>query len=255
MPGLTVIGCSSGNPHPRLACSCYLLQAGQQRILLDIGEGASSAMQRLGLDPRRINAIVISHLHADHVMGLPLFIQWNYILKRRSRLDIYAPSEAVAGIKSLFDLTYLYPLKLSFPIQIHPINPGGELSIGAVKVKAHPNRHLQRHRQLLAGSGKPNQAQCYSFFVQASRRRLVYSSDLGQAADLTGILAAANLLVVEASHVDFVALGSLLRTADVTRVLITHTDVGFDFQAARRELLRYGVRQIRLAREGLELDL
>ncbi len=254
MPKLTVIGCSSGNPHPRLACSCYLLQAGRQHILFDIGEGASSAMQRLDLDPRRINAVILSHLHADHVMGLPLFIQWNYILKRRSRLDIYAPSEAVAGINSLFDLTYLYPLKLSFPIQIHPINPGGDFSIGAVKVKAHPNSHLQRHRRLLTGSGKPNQAQCYSFVVQASRRRLVYSSDLGQVADLTGVLDATDLLVVEASHVDFTELGTLLRSTGVTRVLITHTDVGFDFQVARRKLLRHGVRQILPAREGLELD-
>jgi len=251
MPKLTVIGCSSGNPHPRLAGSCYLLEAGRQHILFDIGEGAGSAMQRLGLNPRRINAVVISHLHADHVMGLPLFIQWNYILKRRSRLDIFAPSEAVAGVKSLFDLTYLYPLKLSFPIHVHPIDPGGEFSVGAVKVKAHLNSHLHRHRRLLAGSGKPNRAQCYSFVVQASRRRLVYSSDLGQAADLAGVVDAADMLVVEASHVDFAALGDLLRTAGVTRVLITHTDLGFEFPAARRELKRHEVRQVLLAREGL----
>lgn len=255
MSKLTVIGCSSGNPHPRLACSCYLLQAGRQRILFDIGDGANSAMKRLDLDPRRINAVVISHLHADHVMGLPLFIQWSYILKRRSRLDIFVPSEAVAGIKSLFDLTYLYPHKLSFPIQIHPLDPGDDFSIGPLKIKAHPNSHLQRHRRLLDGLNKPNQAQCYSFVVQAARRRLVYSSDLGHVADLAGILAAADLLVIEASHVDFAALGALLRTAGVARVLITHTDLGFDFPAARRKLLRQGVRQILPAREGLELDL
>ncbi len=246
----TVIGCSSGNPHPHKACSAYLVEAGRTAVLFDIGEGANSAMKRIGIDPRRIKAIVLSHLHADHVTGLPLFIQSCYILRRRTSLTIFAPSEAIGGLRSLFDLTYLYPLKIGFPIDFVALDPREGHSSGAIKFRPVLNRHLERHLAILKGSRKPNRAQCYSFVIESGRDRIVYTADVGSVDEIANLLPNARMLVVEASHIDFGALSGIIDDPERLQVLVTHADDGFDFSGARRALKRSGVRSVSLAQEG-----
>ena len=71
---LTVLGCAGSFPGPDSAASGYLVQADDAdgrtwTVLLDLGNGALSALQRFG-DPTRLDAIGLSHLHADHVADL-----------------------------------------------------------------------------------------------------------------------------------------------------------------------------------------
>src|SRR5262245_1644521 len=66
---LTVIGCSGSFPGPDSPASCYLLQADGFRLLADLGSGALGALQRhAGLFG--IDAVCLSHLHADHCLDL-----------------------------------------------------------------------------------------------------------------------------------------------------------------------------------------
>ncbi len=71
---LTVLGCAGSFPGPDSAASAYLVQAEDAdgrtwTVLLDLGNGALSALQRYG-DPTRLDAIALSHLHADHVADM-----------------------------------------------------------------------------------------------------------------------------------------------------------------------------------------
>ena len=65
---LHVIGCSPAWPNPGEACSSYLVEAGGRRILLDLGTGALA--QLLEQDGEPVSAIVLSHLHWDHMADL-----------------------------------------------------------------------------------------------------------------------------------------------------------------------------------------
>jgi ribonuclease BN (tRNA processing enzyme) len=62
---LTVVGCSGSAPGPASACSCYLVERDGYRLLLDLGAGASGPLQRY-LDPAGVDAVIVSHAHADH---------------------------------------------------------------------------------------------------------------------------------------------------------------------------------------------
>jgi len=66
---LTVIGCSAASPRPGGACSSYLVTHGAVNVLLDCGPGSLSVL-RQEINPRNLDAIVISHLHADHTLDL-----------------------------------------------------------------------------------------------------------------------------------------------------------------------------------------
>ncbi len=70
---LTVLGCSGSMPGPDSPASGYLVEAEGYRLVLDMGNGAFGALQRY-LRPTDVDAIVISHLHADHCIDLTAYI-------------------------------------------------------------------------------------------------------------------------------------------------------------------------------------
>ncbi len=212
-------------------------------------------MSRLGIDPRSIETIFISHMHADHCMGLPMFLQANYVLKRTSRLDLFVPSEAVLGMKRLFDLTYLYPLKIPFEMEVHGVTADMTFEMTGLSVRPHLNTHLQRHKKFLKGSGLRNRMQSFAYEIVADDKRIVYSADLGSEQDLCGLIHDCDLLVVERSHVNLENLGLMLREEQVSELLITHLDEGFNFAKTERLLPRGLFKKIRQAKEGLEIIL
>ena len=62
---LTIVGCSGSFPGPDSAASCYLIEADGFRLVVDLGNGERGPLHRYAaLD--RIDAVCISHLHADH---------------------------------------------------------------------------------------------------------------------------------------------------------------------------------------------
>ncbi|MGI8532531.1 MAG: MBL fold metallo-hydrolase [Geodermatophilaceae bacterium] len=64
---LTVIGCSGSGPGPEGPASCYLVEHDGWRVVLDLGSGALGQLSR-NLDPRTVDAVVLSHLHCDHCL-------------------------------------------------------------------------------------------------------------------------------------------------------------------------------------------
>ena len=70
---LPVVGCSGSYPGPDSPASCYLLEQEHEgrtwRVLMDLGSGALGALQRY-VDPLGIDAVLLSHLHADHCLDL-----------------------------------------------------------------------------------------------------------------------------------------------------------------------------------------
>src|SRR5260370_41092071 len=96
---LTIIGCSGSFPGPASPASCYLVEAEGFRLLVDLGSGALGALQRhAGLD--EIDAICLSHLHADHCLDMCC-----YSVARtwhpdgpRPPIPVYGPSQAAVRL-------------------------------------------------------------------------------------------------------------------------------------------------------------
>src|ERR1700757_2379428 len=66
---LTVVGCAGSFPGPDSAASCYLLEAAGFRLVVDLGNGSLGSLQKFaGLFD--IDAVCLSHLHADHCVDL-----------------------------------------------------------------------------------------------------------------------------------------------------------------------------------------
>ena len=66
---LTVLGCYGPYPAAGGACSGYLLEHEGFAVLIDCGNGVLSRLQEF-IEPSKLKAIIISHLHSDHCSDL-----------------------------------------------------------------------------------------------------------------------------------------------------------------------------------------
>ena len=88
---VTILGAASAKPSTTRHQSSQLINHCGQYYLVDAGEGVQSRLMRVGVNPMRLTAIFISHLHGDHVFGLFPMISTLGLMGRKRPLHIYAP--------------------------------------------------------------------------------------------------------------------------------------------------------------------
>jgi ribonuclease Z len=107
-------------------------------IILDCGEGTQRQMMQTGLGFNRPTTILISHLHGDHILGLPGLLQTMSSLARDKPLDLYGPK----GIANFLDLIYKplgYPA--NYQIRAKELGPGDEVDRGDYTIKTALAKH------------------------------------------------------------------------------------------------------------------
>ena len=89
---VTILGSASAKPTVDRHPSAQIVNIHEQYYLMDAGEGVQRQMFRHGINPLKIKAVFISHLHGDHVMGLFPLLSTMGLYGRRTPLRIYAPA-------------------------------------------------------------------------------------------------------------------------------------------------------------------
>lgn len=202
---LTVIGCSGSFPGPGSPASCYLVEAEGFRLLMDLGSGGLSGVQRqVGLG--QIDAICISHLHTDHCIDL-----CGLSVARTIHPGGPMPSLPVHGP----DLT---ELRLRRALDAEPA-PDGQPPPGAsdgrftgafsfVTVTPGVTTDIGPLRVTAAVMNHP--VQTFGFRIEHAGRSLAYSADTGQTEALVGLARDADVLLCEASFAEPAAGGPAL---------------------------------------------
>lgn len=89
---VTILGAASAKPSATRHQSSQLVNHCGQYFLIDAGEGVQSRLVRVGVNPMRLTAVFISHLHGDHIFGLFPMISTLGLMGRKRPLHIYAPN-------------------------------------------------------------------------------------------------------------------------------------------------------------------
>ena len=101
---LTVLGSGSPRPDPQRSQPAALLTIDGEHVLVDCGDGTMRRIVEAGIDPATVTRVVLTHLHWDHVLGLPAFAWGSWGLGRR-RLEVWGP----AGTAELLRATLQAP--------------------------------------------------------------------------------------------------------------------------------------------------
>jgi ribonuclease BN (tRNA processing enzyme) len=181
---LTVVGCSGSFPGPDSPASCYLLEAEGFRLVIDLGNGALGGLQRHA-ELFGIDAICLSHLHADHCVDLG-----SYWIARQyapdgpePQIPVYGPpgtAERVAGFGGE-DVA-----RVGARFAFHDLAPG-KLEIGPFRVTVDHMNHP---------------VETFGFRVEHAGWQLAYSADTGPTDALVRLADGVDLLLCEASFLD-----------------------------------------------------
>lgn len=96
---VTVLGSSAALPTAMRQCSAQVVNIEGFKMLIDCGEGAQNQIRRCRIKMQSISHIFISHLHGDHLFGLPGLLSSMHLCTRVESVNIYAPK----GIRQLLD--------------------------------------------------------------------------------------------------------------------------------------------------------
>ena len=107
-----VCGSRSPIPSPGRAETCVLVKAGDDIFIVDIGDGSASNLRSWNIDYGEIDAVLLTHLHSDHIADLPGLHQAAWILGGRSdKLKVFGPegvSQVTNGIEMAYGLDYKF---------------------------------------------------------------------------------------------------------------------------------------------------
>ncbi|MEW6723428.1 MAG: MBL fold metallo-hydrolase [Bacillota bacterium] len=223
---LTVLGSRAPYPIPGRACPGYLVEEEGWRVLVDAGSGSLANLRRI-MPPEELDAVILTHLHADHFSD---FLSLRYIIYRWRRdrlreapLPVYAPArpgEVVPLIGYKDDVVHqpltagrleLGPWQLSFRLTNHPV-------------------------------------ECYAVRFDGPSGSLAYSADTGPSDDLLNLACESDLFLCEASlleedrkhgnqagHLTARQAGALARQARVGKLVLTHLWPEYDEERVRKE--------------------
>ncbi|HEY1094858.1 MAG TPA: MBL fold metallo-hydrolase [Glycomyces sp.] len=185
---LTVIGCAGSFPAPDTPCSAYLVEAGGYRLLIDFGTGSLGELQK-HLDPHLIDAVIVTHLHADH-----FFDACAYAVMRRYAsnapkhpLPLYGPT----GVADRIVAAYGGQGELCSPnmrdvYDFRELQSGtfdlGPLTVTADRV-AHP-------------------VETFGLRIEHAGSSLAYTSDSGPCQALEALATHCDVLLAEASYLE-----------------------------------------------------
>ncbi len=115
------LGVGGGIPSLTRAPPSIAVYFNGKLLLFDCGEGTQLQLRRAGLSPQRIIELFITHLHGDHVLGLPGLISTMVMLNRVKPLTIYGPPGLKEFMAATLELTHTH---LDFPLTIEEVEKG-----------------------------------------------------------------------------------------------------------------------------------
>jgi ribonuclease BN (tRNA processing enzyme) len=217
---VTVLGCSGSVPGPDSPASGYLIEADGYKLVLDLGHGAFGALQRY-VHPADVDAIIVSHLHADHCIDLTAYIvslryggPGHRLDGPEGRIPLIGPSGTRDRLEAAYD-----PLARKLGLQeLFGFSTPAPTDLGPFGVTFALMNHPTPTHGVRITDGD---------------RVLVYSADTGDSAELVELAQGADLFLCEASfgpddeyvpdlHLTGKQAGEHAAKAGVERLVITH---------------------------------
>lgn len=257
----TVLGKSPAWEDAGGACSSYLVEEGDYRLVIDHGNGAFAKL-RERLSYAEVDGVLISHIHADHFLDL---VPFAYALTLgvppaadgtpRRKPPLWLPPRGREQLESLVSIWGSAGL-LDAAFDVRTYEEAGDLELGPLAATLHPVPHFTLTHAIALTS--------------PAGGRLVYGADCRAGDEIVRAASGADVLLAEATlaepdpdsvpvadrgHMSAAEAGEVARSAGVGRLVLTHFSDQLNPQAALEQASAAFGGPVELAAEGSSWEL
>ncbi len=144
-------------PLPGRFLTSALVRREGDLFLFDCGEGTQVSLKMLNLKWKHIDSIFISHMHADHVTGLPGLLMLSSQVDRDKPLYIYGPERLIEYVEESKRILDMY---INYEIRVIPVKPGILFESDDFYISCFPLKHTK---------------QCFGYSLTEKKRAGVFS--------------------------------------------------------------------------------
>jgi len=238
MPELIVLGTAASVPDAEHDTVGLALRGPGWAVLIDCGGSPLHKLARAGVEREAIQALVLTHRHADHLYGLPMLVQGLWLGNRQNPLPVYGPEEALQVAQELLEVVELTGREDMFTLEWHPLplREGRQVpvpGIEPVRITATPVVHGDVSTMALR------------FENETTCRSIVYSADTEPCPTLARLAAGADILIHEATgelqgHSSPGQAAEVAREAGAAQLILIHYPVHrVDLSAWQAEAARF----------------
>ena len=134
---LVFLGTAGSAPTASRGASATLVRRGGDRLLVDCGEGTQRQLLRSDAGLVDLEHVFLTHLHADHVLGLPGMLKTFALRGREIPITVYGPR----GTQSLLRALGVVIGRLTYPLEIEELDPGDVVGRDGYRVEAFAVAH------------------------------------------------------------------------------------------------------------------
>jgi ribonuclease BN (tRNA processing enzyme) len=245
---LTIVGSGDAFGSGGRFNTCFFLETAKATLLVDCGASSLVAMKAHGLDPDRVDGIVLSHLHGDHFGALPFLLLDAQFLARRERpLLIAGPPGTRARLDALLEV--FFPRSTAnawrFAWEVKEIEVGRQTDVLG---------HAVTTTEVVHFSGAPSTA----LRISDGEKLFAYSGDTEWVDALVAVASGADLFIIECygysgrfnGHITWEVLKPRLPDLRAKRIMITHMNPSM---LARQDEAKAAGALV--AEDGLVLDI
>jgi len=217
---LTFLGCGDAFSSGGRLNTCFYVDAGATRFLIDCGASSLAALHRQGLSSDDIDTILITHYHGDHYGGLPFLFLDAAKRRQRSRpLTLVTPPDGRAWTQQLMER--LYPgtsgVMDELDLHFHDYASYDTVELDYLRVTAYPVIHS-------------DEARSHGLRIEAGDRVIGFSGDTTWTEEIKNIAAGTDLLICECNffetqtpnHIDYRTLEEHLPELETRRLILNH---------------------------------
>ncbi|MBN2101951.1 MAG: ribonuclease Z [Candidatus Aenigmarchaeota archaeon] len=155
-----------------------ILIESETKLLLDCGYSAAAQLWKYNPDPEFLDAVYITHQHADHYFGLPQIVNRMREDGRKKKLSIICNKKLVEIIKELFDYAYkgLLSRPGMFPVEFLGVEPGKNEQINELEILFEKTGHHIENLAVRISDGK--HILCYTGDGKLTNENLCKNADI-----------------------------------------------------------------------------